>query len=472
MWRSVLWTAALAVGCASGQQTETDDNGSSSSGTGGTSSGGGTGGTASGTGGSSSGTGGSSSNCDVDCTQIQAPMCQVAQCNEQTGQCEVVAESDGTSCDDGVFCTVDDACVAGICAPGPENDCGISPAACEVISCDEQSQTCASVASQNGDPCVDPNDLCLENATCLNGLCQGTAKDCFMQPVPDDCHISECNPQTGQCEPVVGNEGGPCTDANDLCTVSKTCAAGVCQGGSPKVCSQLTQGCVLGVCDVNSGQCTTQNLNNGDPCDDLDPCTSGELCTNGSCIGGTPVTQCIANDNCCPSGCTVNNDADCAITDLDIGTYGSTYSDSNGTRGYWFTAPTNFTIKELRVPTDVGSDPQNIQVVRFTSGPPPAYSQTTTAFQTLGYWAGVPGTNWIQTNIVVQSGDIIGILGARGTSTMNNSYSATYPYSTTIFGQPLSLARLLYQGNINSAQAGPLSTGSSNYARVEMRYGP
>ncbi len=315
---ATLAAGAWAAGCAGG--TDTADFGSSSSGTGGqggTISSGGGGTSASGSGGD----GGSTSPCAIDCTQIQAPVCQVAQYNAQSGQCEVVADVDGTACDDGVFCTVDDACVAGLCQAGPPNDCGMTPLQCTGIVCDEQSQTCSTSPAQNGDPCQDPNDLCIAGATCMNGLCTGgTPEDCFFSPVPDDCHVSECNPQNGQCEPVVGNEGGPCSDPNDLCTVSKTCAAGVCQGGQPKDCSQLTLDCVLGVCDVNSGQCTTQALNNGDPCDDLDGCTTGELCTNGQCIGGTPIVQCINNDNCCPSNCNENNDQDCAREEY-LGTF-------------------------------------------------------------------------------------------------------------------------------------------------------
>ncbi len=318
-----LAAGSWASGCATQVEPSSSSSGSSGSGgQGGAITSGGGGATASGDGGG----GGSTGPCAVDCGQIQTPVCQVAQCNGQTGQCEVVADIDGTGCDDGVFCTVEDACANGLCVGGPDNDCGIAPAECEEVVCNEQSQTCAPQAQPNGAACT-PTDLCQEGATCTNGLCTGTAKDCFFQPVPDDCHVSECNPQNGQCEPVAGNEGGPCTDVNDLCTVSKTCTAGVCLGGVPMNCSQLTQDCVLGVCDTNTGQCTTQALNNGDPCDDLDSCTAGELCQSGSCTGGQPVTQCINNDGCCPSGCTVNNDLDCAcnlgkirITELHIGT--------------------------------------------------------------------------------------------------------------------------------------------------------
>ncbi|MBW2455436.1 MAG: hypothetical protein JRI68_13030 [Deltaproteobacteria bacterium] len=310
---AALAASAWATGCAGATDTDAF-GGSNSSGTGGQ------GGTTSGVGGgggqgasTSSGTGGSSSPCAIDCTQIQAPVCQVAQCNAQTGQCEVVAESDGTTCDDGVFCTVNDGCLAGVCTGGPENDCGITAPQCTEVTCDEQSQACNTTAAQNGDPCQDPNDLCMMGATCMNGLCAGgTPEDCFFSPVPDDCHVAECNPQTGQCEPVVGNEGGGCADPNDLCTVGKLCTAGVCGGGQPKDCSNLTQGCVMGVCDVNTGICGTQQVGQGQPCDDLDGCTTGELCNNGQCTGGTPIVQCINNDNCCPSNCNENNDQDCA----------------------------------------------------------------------------------------------------------------------------------------------------------------
>ncbi len=319
-----------AAGCAGGSDT-TDFTPSSSNGSGGQ------GGTTSGTGGqggqgatTSSGTGGSASPCEVDCSQIQAPVCQVAQCNVQSGQCEVVADADGTTCDDGVFCTVDDACLSGVCEGGPANECGITAPQCTEVVCDEQSQTCTTSPAQDGDPCQDPNDLCIAGATCNNGLCTGgTPEDCFFSPVPDDCHIAECNPQNGQCEPVVGNEGGPCADPNDLCTVAKTCANGLCQGGSPMNCSHLTVGCNMGVCDTNTGLCVTQSVGNGQLCDDLDPCTTGETCTNGNCGGGTAVQVCQAGDYCCPSNCNETNDLDCASCDWNPSSFPISYSPSS-----------------------------------------------------------------------------------------------------------------------------------------------
>jgi hypothetical protein len=151
--------------------------------------------------------------------------------------------------------------------------------------------------------------------TCNNGLCTGGApEDCFFFPVPDDCHVAECNPSSGNCEAVAGNEGLPCVDLNDLCNPGKTCASGVCQGGAPLNCNHLTQGCDLGVCDPNTGTCTTTTVANGQACDDLNMCTTGETCQNGSCSNGTPVTTCEMNgDGCCPSNCNENNDLDCQV---------------------------------------------------------------------------------------------------------------------------------------------------------------
>jgi hypothetical protein len=338
IWALAISALALAGLAASGCAKGLDEGFGGGSSTSTSSTGiGGAGGTSSGGGEAGSG---NTSACAVDCSQIQTPACQVAQCNTQTGQCEVVADVDNTSCDDGLFCTAADACLAGVCEPGSQNDCGVIPDACDDVTCNETSQTCSTVPKQNGAPCTDPNDLCLTNTTCMNGLCTGTEKDCFFSPVPDDCHVSECNPQNGLCEPVIGNEGDPCTDAGDLCTVGKTCATGVCQGGNPKDCSQLTVGCNNGVCNVNTGQCEQQPVapgqqcaeatdqcnqgicdnqsncnpqpaNEGQTCNDNSFCSSNDTCQSGVCTGATMITTCINGDFCCPPNCTLQTDTDC-----------------------------------------------------------------------------------------------------------------------------------------------------------------
>ncbi len=353
----VAWCLAAAGGCTATQnETSGDDDDGATGGSGGAT--GGAGGVGGGT-----TTSTNTSMCDIDCSTIQTPDCQVSVCNEgqhrgTVGVCVVVADEDNTPCDDNTFCTVADACAEGICVGGPENDCGMTPGQCMELTCDENSQTCGEQAAPPGAACQDPNDLCMKGATCTNGLCTGGApEDCFFSPVPDDCHIAQCNPQNGQCEPVVGNEGQPCIDLNDLCSVANTCTNGVCGGGTPTDCSSLTVGCFDGVCDPNTGQCIQQPIPPGGNCaaatDDCnqgicdtqgncnptpvnqggacnsDDCIAGQTCSSGTCQGGSPITSCTNGDLCCPSGCTIQTDNDC-LTEI---TLAALNTGSNGDLG-------------------------------------------------------------------------------------------------------------------------------------------
>jgi len=442
------------------------------SGGGGAAQGGSTSGTNVGGSSTGGGSGGTSSGCDDDCSLNAAPTCQLSVCNEQSGQCELVDAVDGATCDDGQFCTMGDVCMAGSCQGAP-NDCGMD-AACTVPACDEDNDTCTTTPKQNGLACQ-LADLCILGPTCQGGVCSGgTVNDCNFVPLPPTgCQVAVCNSTTGMCAAQPGNNGQQCNDLNDLCTVGKTCSAGTCQGGSPKNCSQLDVGCTVGACNTNTGQCVSQNAPNNISCDDLNGCTTGEVCTSGSCGGGSPIQACVSNDGCCPNGCTVNNDTDCSLISLNIGSHNSTLSSADETRGFWFTAPASFTIKELRVPTAAGTAAQYIQVVKFTN-PPPFYPTTTTAHTTLGLYQNVPGTGFIQANIAVLLGDHIGIIGARGnTAVMNSSYGATNTLNTTMLGQPVTLFRLIYQQNLALFAAGALAGHANNfYGRIEVNYTP
>jgi hypothetical protein len=304
--------------------------------------------------GGAAGSGGSSSLCEVDCSTIATPQCLQSVCNDGSypgvvGDCVVVPSPMGESCDDDLFCTVDDSCDGtGVCMGGPENDCGMTPEPCREVDCVEASMSCTEIPAMNGAPCQDPQNLCLKGSTCNAGNCiGGTIDDCFFFPVPDDCHVATCNPMTGMCEAMVGNEGLGCIDQMDLCTVNKTCAAGMCQGGIPKDCSGLTMGCFDGVCDLPTGNCVQQPImpgqqcaeatdqcnvgicdtlgncnatpaNQGMPCDDFIDCTTGDICLSGTCTPQGTITQCINNDTCCPSSCSQTTDNDCQFLDVGL----------------------------------------------------------------------------------------------------------------------------------------------------------
>jgi hypothetical protein len=302
---------ALVLGCAEGKVDFEGSGGNAGSGNQGGSDGGA---------GNQGGAGGEMTfPCGIDCAAIMAPTCLKSVCNQgmypgPVGSCVVVDDDMGTACEDDLFCTAGDTCNGmGDCIGGPANDCGMTADQCEQVQCNEASQSCSLVPSMNGSFCT-PTDLCLVNATCLNGLCAGgQQKDCFFAPVPNECFVAVCDPADGQCKPEPGPGGNPCTDQSDLCTVNKICDnMGNCMGGTPKDCSAFTVGCNIGQCDAMTGNCFGMPINNGDPCDDLNACSSGEVCNNGQCNGGTPIVACTGGDLCCPPGCTQANDVDCS----------------------------------------------------------------------------------------------------------------------------------------------------------------
>lgn len=312
--------AGWSAGCAQGHDPDFEGEGAGTT-TGTTPVGGG------GSGGQIVGGGGAGgeSPCGVDCSTIETDQCHEGVCDEDTLNCAVVAKADDTPCDDEQFCTIGDACDDGTCMGGGANDCGQTPDACSEIICNEGSQSCSSQPLTDGSPCV-PSDLCQVNATCTNGLCTGSPKDCLFAPVPNECHVSQCNSNTGDCEPVAGNDGDTCHDENDMCLVNGICSGGNCNNTVPVDCSALTQGCFNGICDSQTGlceqdpvppggdcaeatddcnqgicdangDCNPNPINGGQACDDGFPCTSGTLCTAGQCTGGSSgVTLFMAED--------------------------------------------------------------------------------------------------------------------------------------------------------------------------------
>lgn len=143
---------------------------------------------------------------------------------------------------------------------------------------------------------------------------------------------------------------------------------------------------------------------------------------------------------------------------------------SGSVRGYYFTAPTCFTITGLEVPTDASTGAQSIAVVRFHSNlTPPFYSVTTNAFTVLYLTQNNPAAGIINVNIQVEQGDVIGILGQRATV---NSYG-TAGFSTTINGFPCTLNRLGMQYPLTTTAPQELwtETGGS-ISRVIMYYDP
>ena len=112
------------------------------------------------------------------------------------------------------------------------------------------------------------------------------------------CTTDNCGPATGfSCAhaPVAG--GTTCDDGN-ACTTGDSCQGGQCAGDAATICPAATDPCQVAACDPASGACTTVLAPNGTACSGGNFCTVGESCTAGVCGGGTE-RVCPASDNPC-----------------------------------------------------------------------------------------------------------------------------------------------------------------------------
>ena len=337
----VLSAACVFAACATGVKA-TEEPEASNVLTGGTGGSGGAGGALSAASSSSSGMPAMCSN-KADCAAFE-DACHVGNC--VNGMCEKAAANDGAACDDGLYCTDNDACQSGSCVGGTQKFCP-SPDSCHVGACDEATKACGSAPGNDGASC-DDGDPCTYSGTCSNGSCsKGPAVDC--SAFNGTCSNGVCDPVLG-CVAKPKNDGAPCDDSL-FCTVNDVCMAGACQG-VPNTCSNpVDAACMVGSCNEAQKSCVAVPGNDGNPCDDGNPCTVSEMCGAGKCTGGVPgnegltcddkdgctggtkctsgvcgnpqsqIVQCVAGDMCCPAGCNSDSDTDCVPPLLALAAY-------------------------------------------------------------------------------------------------------------------------------------------------------
>ena len=135
---------------------------------------------------------------DEDCYDCQIDQ----QCNDNNpctsdtcvqGVCIVQALSDGSACDDGVWCTIDDACLESTCV-GQARDCSHVAQACKSAQCNEQTEACEATSMPDNTSCSD-GAYCTVDDRCLAGECIGVARDC--SHLADLCIDGQCDDQSG-----------------------------------------------------------------------------------------------------------------------------------------------------------------------------------------------------------------------------------------------------------------------------------
>ena len=231
----------------------------------------------------------------------------------------------GLPCDDDDPCTMDDACVAGVCAGTPyacddgrectENGCDgeggcefavlmgwclignncrehgfTNPTnACQRCDTDENkiawSNLAELAACEDGDPCTF-GDWCTAKGECHKGL-SATCDD------ENSCTQDACDPALGCTNTPVSGE----CDDGDKCTPSSVCSGGVCRSPAPQ-CDDDNP-CTADTCLPEIG---CEHVAIEGACEDGDACTADDQCQNGVCKSGPPAscddeTQCT-DDKC------------------------------------------------------------------------------------------------------------------------------------------------------------------------------
>jgi hypothetical protein len=204
--------------------------------------------------------------------------------------CAIQNKADGTTCDDGLFCTVDDVCTDGVCGGRPR-DCSGETDQCNLGVCDEAADACVKQPTP-GVTCDDGLFCTVDDVCDADGVCGGSPRDCSAES--DQCNDGVCDEDADACVAQPKPDGTACDDGL-FCTVDDVCTGGVC-GGSPRVCP--SDECNDGVCDEANDACVL------DPKDDNTVCgPNGEdICCAGVCTDNDTNENCGACGNVCPPG--------------------------------------------------------------------------------------------------------------------------------------------------------------------------
>jgi peptidase C25-like protein len=161
----------------------------------------------------------------ADCSHLDEA-CKVGRCNELTKECEAVALDD-VACDDGHWCSLEDTCLAGECI-GSERDCSDDDP-CTLDSCDFQSDECKH-DPESGAACHD-GLYCTADDVCQAGLCVGSTSIC--PQATGQCLVAVCDEEANQCGIEHAQDGLACS----LDEQEGVCRAGACETEQAGGCS-------------------------------------------------------------------------------------------------------------------------------------------------------------------------------------------------------------------------------------------
>jgi hypothetical protein len=138
---------------------------------------------------------------------------------------------------------------------------------------------------------------------------------------------------------------------------------------------------------------------------------------------------------------------------------------TQGTRGFWFVAPTDMVLNGLRVPLSdsVAADTQSISLIRISGA---LSAMPSSRIEVLAHYSKVSSTGLITDSLPIQAGDTIGILGIRGNK---NSISTMTRFDTLMGVYPVELFSLVSPTSIHGGPPDVVSYDrNSGLGRVEF----
>lgn len=243
----------------------------------------------------------------LDCSSY-SDQCNIGVCQIGTGTCTQQPRTDGTSCSDGLFCTLNDFCASGVCSSGTIHTCSDYNSACTVGYCNETAGACQANPVLDFTSCTLDNLVCNGAEHCLAGECvYGTPLTC---PADTQCSYYLCQEPSG-CTQYF-NSGASCDDSN-VCTIGDTCAIGsdVCNPGSGTLNCDDNNDCTDDFCDHIIGCYHTQIVGCAN-CTTVDDCTP-QSCHTVSCPSGQCLYTHVANGTSCSDGNICNGVETCLL---------------------------------------------------------------------------------------------------------------------------------------------------------------
>ncbi len=158
----------------------------------------------------------------------------------------------------------------------------VSPEPCKAASVQLETLICLISNQLDGTTCPHDDDICAVGGECIDGTCQGVARNC---DDGDACTADSCDPQKGCVSfPATAQCGAPpnnCTvavcDSKTGCgfvPVEDNTACGPSDCSTKQICLQ--------------GECKTITTTEGDQCGTASPCHPQGVCQNSICVRALP----------------------------------------------------------------------------------------------------------------------------------------------------------------------------------------